>query len=457
MTWLPMAISSMAAGQSAISYIGVPAWTYQHDMTMFVLNFTFIAAAPLLAYVILPAYHRLRVSTVYEYLEIRFDVKVRSLTSFMFLMSQGLYLGVVLYAPALILSLISGSSLHLSILVIAGITLTYTVMGGIKAVIWTDLIQFFVALAGLLLTIYFALKGLNGGFASFWQIAKQNGKLHMFDFGLSDSSPFAFWASMIGGFFTTVAFYGANQTIAQRYLTGRSLREEQKAVLFQGIFGLPYALILYGLGPLLFAFYFVHPGLAGGGSNPEHVFPTFVVQHMPIAIAGIVISGIFASAMGTYSAAINSLTTATVYDFYKKYLRPEATPRAYVRASRIITLLWGIYSIVFAMFCKYFGELVTIDLKVINPLWGILLGVFSLGMLTDRATSRGALEGLLLGAVVTYSIIAFGFSSFMWYTPMAWACTFGIGYLSSMRERRFGPLSGDSFATVPDGPSAGVS
>jgi len=436
MKWLPVALSVMTAAQSAISYIGMPAWTYQHDMSMYVMSFPLLLVVPVIRYVFLPRYARARVSTAYEYLESRFNRNVRTGCSLLFLMSQATYLGIVVYGSSLVFSLITGLSLRSSILATAAVTIVYTTMGGIKAVIWTDVIQFFVKLGGVLITVAIILRHVEGGWQGFWRVAQVSGKLHTFNFSLDLKTPFTFWGAIIGGMFIQTAFYGTDQTIVQRFLTAKSARDEQKALLFQGIFFLPYLLLSYGIGVLLFVFYREHAGLLNPHLNPDNIFPQFIVQALPAGLSGLVIAAIFSAGMGTYSAAINSLSTVTVYDLYQEYFRPNAPTAHYVKIARISTCLWGAYTVAFALLCGRLGPLVTIDLKVLGPVSGILLGVFLLGMLTRRATALGVLTGAVPGSAATYLVISLTSLSFVWYTALGCILTFIFGYLASMAFRR---------------------
>jgi len=237
--------------------------------------------------------------------------------------------------------------------------------------------------------------------------------------------------------FIQAAFYGTDQTILQRFLTAKSLAEEQKALLFQGVCFLPYLLLSYGIGPLLFVFYQEHPNLVRVGLNSDNIFPQFIAQVLPAGISGLVIAAIFAAAMGTYSAAVNSLSTVTVYDMYRKYFRPDAPVDHYVYVARVSTVIWGMYTVAFASLCRRFGSLVTIDLKVLGPISGMLLGVFLLGMLTEGATGRGVLVGLLPAAIATYSAILFFPMSFVWYTALGCIVTFVFGYAASIVLENF--------------------
>jgi len=434
MGWLPIAVSVMATAQSAISYLGQPAWTYQHDMTLYVVSFAFLLAIPVLNYVFLPFFSKLKVFTAYEYLERRFCSKVRFTASALFLISQGLYLGVVIYAPALVFSLITGSSLVLSILVMAGVTILYTSIGGMKAVMWGDVIQFCVMVGGVVLAVAIILGQIEGGFSKFWEVAQSNGKLQIFGSAEDVKAPLTFWGTLIGGFFSQVAFYGTNQTVLQRYLTTDSLAQQRKALLLQAAFFMPYLLVCMGLGPLLFVFYRLHPTLLDPGINIDNIFAYFIVKQLPVGVAGVVIAGIFAAAMSTYASTINSLATVSVQDFYRKYVNRDAPAIHYVKVARAITLLWGVYSAVFALFCEGLGSLAVIDLKVLGPLSGVLLGIFLLGMLSRRANTKGTLWGVVLGCVSTYSIAFFTQLSFMWYTAVAFGLTFVIGYLASLLD-----------------------
>ncbi len=432
MAWLPIAISVVAANCSAISYLGMPSWTYQNDMTLCMVVIPSLLIVPILN-LMLPFYARLKVFTIYEYLEVRFNSKVRTATSLLYLVSQGLYLGVIVYAPALVFSLLTGFSLNLSILIMAIVTILYTTMGGIKAVIWTDFIQFFVSVGGVLIAAVIILRHIDGGWPEFWHVAQQTGKLHI-DISTDLTRPFTFWGVLIGLTFSNLAQWGTNQTIVQRFLTASSLREEKKALWLQNLFLVPYTILSCSLGPLLFVFYRQHPALLNPNMNPDMILPHFIIRQMPVVISGLVIAGIFSAAMSAYSSNLNALTTATLHDIYRRYFHHQGAPPDEVKIARMLTVFWGICSGLLALGYKYMGSLVTIDLKVMGPLAGMVLGVFLLGMFTKRTTAVGVFAGVVLGSLATYSVILLTKLSFLWYTALGCIAVFACGYLASLRR-----------------------
>jgi len=434
MTWGPIAISIMATIQTSISYIGVPAWVFRYDMSLYLGTIGILLAVPVLNIVFLPFFYSLKVSTAYEYLEARFGREVSTVSSLLFLVTQAVYLSVVIYAPALVFALIGGLPLSSSVVIMVALTACYTAMGGIKAVIWTEVVQFFMKLGGVVISVWFAFHRIDGGWGQFWRIGHETGKLRLFHFSPNPTVTVSFWGCAIGGIFTYVAMYGANQTVVQRYLTGRSLQQERRALLFQALFLIPFGLLMYGLGAVLYVFYHVHPTLLDKTINPDNIFPYFIVQELPVGLSGLIIADIFAAAMASCSSAINSLTTVTVNDFYKKLWRPHASPEHYVRIARITTVLWATFSGILALVVGKAGPLVVIVSKLVGPFFGTLLAVFLLGLLTRKATQRGIVVGMLAGSALSYSVVLLTRLSFMWYEMLGCISVFVIGYVTSLAD-----------------------
>ena len=228
--WLPAAISIIATDFSASSFCGVPAYVFQKDLKLLISSFSILLVTPIIIRLFLPVYLESKVFTAYEYLEKRFDLRVRLFASFLFLLVRGGYIGVVIYAPSIVLSVITGLPLTVCVLLMGLLTTIYTSLGGMKAVIWTDFVQFGVIAVGLVFISWAVIAKTNSGFVEIWQVAESAGRLETFDFSLDPRIPVTFWGALIGGSFWLLNSYGTDQMILQRYLATRSPAECRRSL-----------------------------------------------------------------------------------------------------------------------------------------------------------------------------------------------------------------------------------
>jgi SSS family transporter len=435
--WLPVAISIIATDFSAITYLGLPAFVYQRDLQQVALYPVLILVViPIVIRYLVPFYSRLNLFTAYEYLEKRYDGRVRTMASLLFLLMRGIYMGIVIYAPSLVISVVTGLPLHLSIIMMGVLTTIYTALGGMRAVIWTDFAQFLVIMAGLAAIITTAYANIDGGWSTILATSADLGKLKVVDFAPDPNREFTFWAVAIGSFFMFLNTYGTDQVILQRYLTTRSVKECQKALKLEAVLLIPTVGILAATGLILAVYYFQHPGEAEGIVLRDAVLPYFTVQHLPVGLRGLVIASIFAAAMSTVSGGINSLTTASVVDFYRRLLRRQADESHYVAVSRLITVMWGVLATAIALFAGLLGELANAYNKVNSHLGGVVLGIFLLGMLTRRATAGSALAGAGIGLATVFTLSSLTQVSWLWYGCVGCCSTFLSGGLLGGSRRR---------------------
>ncbi len=432
MGFFPVGISILATLFSAISYLGVPAFAYEKNISYLVYGFTIPAVVPLLLWIFLPFYHRLKLVSAYEYLGLRFDGQVRTLASLLFLLLRACYLAVATYAPALVLSLVTGFPLGISILLIGGLTTLYTVLGGMKAVIWTDVLQFCVFYGAIFGVAIAIVAGIEGGLPALLRIASEKGKLRLFDFDFSLYNDQSLWGMVIGGLFINLASYGVDQFVLQRYLTARTLREGKLSLVCNGLLVIPSLVMLYLTGVGLFVFYHLNPELLRPLPTNDSILPYFVIHQLPPGVPGLFVAGLFAAAMSTFSGGVNSLTTILYVDFWPRQGGRGEGGAPRVRVARLFTAGWGVLITVGALFVGRLGGLFDAALKVNGFFGGVLLGTFLLGMLTRRANASGALTGMVVGMG---AVIAVAFStkiSFFWYSPIGCLATFAMGWTTSL-------------------------
>lgn len=433
MNWFVVAISVIAALFSGISYLGAPTEVFNHDLTYAVTLLSFFVATPVIIYIFLPRFYRANLYSAYEYLERRFDLQVRTWSSAMFILRVLFYLALAIYAPSLALASVTGLPLWFSIAVIGILTTIYTTLGGMKAVIWTDVMQFFVLLGGQIAIAWVAMSRIPGGFMGTIEIAEAAGKLNFANFDPSLTVRVTFWGALIGGLFNNLVQMGTDQISVQRYLTAKSRDEAVKSLWFKLIVTVPVVIVFYLMGAVLFAFYQAHPErMPLDLAQKDRILPYFVVNELPAGVPGLLVAAILAATMSTVSSGINALGTASIVDFYQRNLRSPANPERLLRLSKWLTGCYGLLATTLAFLMPLLGTLIEATNKIMGMLGGPLLGVFLLGMVTKRATSQGALLGAFLGSLLLAYVVFNTEVSFLWYALIGCAATFVLGYLFSL-------------------------
>jgi len=443
----PIALSIVATQVSAISLIGAPAFiALKSGGGLFWLQYEFaIPLAMILVMLILvPIYHRSRSLTIYEYLEKRFGSSTRITLSGIFLLSRGLGSGVALLATSIVTSVCLGWTLEGTILVIGLVAIIYTTFGGIKADIYSDIIQLAVLWFGALVMIFVLWRLLDGEAFSF--LTGDSSRLMVFDLksiGIGEGKTYGFWPMLFGTFFLYLSYYGCDQSQAQRLLATRDARHAQKSLFYNGLLRFPLVLTYCTVGILLIPFIRTHPDFAVqlAGQKPDFLVPTFLISYMPKGLLGVFVAGIFAASMSSLDSALNSLSAATYKDFLAKFFPSlkKLSGKQQVRASRILTVLWGMIATGFALRMVSGSEtVVELVNKIGSAFYGPILAVFLLGILTHRASQKGALIGLTFGVGVNL-VLWTGFEaqiSWLWWNIIGFISAFGTGYLLSFSRVR---------------------
>ncbi|MDO8587007.1 MAG: sodium/solute symporter [Armatimonadota bacterium] len=454
MAWFPVGLSLMAALNSGIDYIMQPSTIALYGIIFLAGTVSWIFLYPWVAYVSLPFFRRLNLYTAYQYLERRFDVRVRGLAATIFIFWRLGWLATALYAPCLAVNVATGGQLGVlpMIIVLGSVVTLYTMLGGIKAVIWTDVIQFCIMFGGLAATVAIVICNVPGGVPEILRTAASADKLVLFPpvpgaehagflqkallYLRKEDLMFAIILAAIVG---RMAGYTCDQVMIQRFQTTKSVKDSRQAFIINAVGD---ALWMFGLGFVglaLFAYFGHHP--MPKGSNPDYILPYFMSTVFPAGAVGLVIAAIFAASLSSIDSAINSCTSVFVVDFYNRLflkrhnatedLSPEEQ-RSQVRVSRMATVAFGIVGIILGANIGKIGPMIKIANKVIQPLTGPLLGLFLLGMFTKRARSEGALIGGIVGAGVSF-YVAFGTDiGFIWPTVFGLVATLVIGYAVSL-------------------------
>jgi len=430
--WLAAGISIIAADLSAITVMGVPAWTYRHNLELAWMSLSCPLVAPIVIRVFVPFYASLNLYTAYEYLEKRFGLGVRLLASAQFLVLRCAHVAIALYGPSLVINLVTGLPVWQCIVFMGVFTTLYTTLGGMKAVIWTDVIQFCTVTIGIALIFWTAIHNVGGGVAGAYRAAAVTGRLHFLNFSTDPAQLTSFWACIIGTSVLTLSAITTDQALLQRLLVTRSVRDCRQAVILQAILNVPMMLLLFLAGAALAAFYYVHPSHLAGLNSPDALVPFFATRELPHGISGLVIAVIFAASMAVMSAGINSLTTAATVDFYQRVLRQHESAQHYATVGRYGTLAWGLVATGLALFAGRLGDLALAYNRVNSFVCGPLLGMFLLGVLTKRTTAAGSLIGAGMGAAVVCYISITTQWSFFYQAPIGVLTTMGAGYCASL-------------------------
>jgi Na+/proline symporter len=505
MRWWAVGLSVMATQISAITFVGTTGQAYTDGMRFLVVYFGLPFAMVILCVTLVPFFYRARVFTAYEYLERRFDARTRTLTSLLFLLSRGMAVGVTLYAPSLVLSVIMGWRESTTILVMGGSTIAYVFYGGNKSVIWTDVVQMGIIWFGIFLCFGVAIAQLPAGFgfSDALALAQTTGRLRVMDPSPSLTAPYTLWSGLVGGLFLMLSYFGCDQSQVQRYLSGASLTQSRLSLLFNAFLKVPMQFVILLTGVLVFVFYHFHTPpllwnaaqmrrleeragpeeLAGlrerfaaahaerrqaaeayarsrgtgdatsyltaesalqavrgdavrtierlnGGArynDTNHIFPTYIVTYLRGGLAGLVIAVIFAAAMSTLAGEFNSLATATMIDFYKRYLRPSESAAHDLLLSRLFTLAWGAFACLIALQAGRLGSAIEVVNRFGSYFYGSILGVFALAVLTPRASAAGAFYGLMAGMAAVALVSRLTAVHFLWYNVVGAVVVFAVG------------------------------
>jgi SSS family transporter len=426
MHWLPAGITMTAVSISAITFIGMPGQAFKSDWKFLQIYMVIPFAAWLVCKWFLPQYSRLNVGTAYEYLESRFDRRTRLWASALFQLILCGSTGVVIYAPAIMLSEMTAFSVPACILIVGVVTTIYTMRGGIKGVIYTDLLQAFLLVAGWAVVAAFLLFLIPGGVAQAWQVAVANDKLRLFDFTLDPRIPATFWAGIIAMSFTHLALAGVNQTQVQKFMTIAGMEGGRRAILFHGFTQIVVYIMFFALGTLLFVYYRSEAASLPAATAPDRVLAYFIMRELPPGWRGLLVVSIFAPAMSTTSSALNSLASATVLDFLGR--RAGNT----VLRAKVSTLVWGVVVIGAGLLAWRVGSILELIVKVNSYFYGCLLGVFLLGMLTERTIAGGARFGLIAGMAAVLTCSALQPALWIWFGAVGCLVCMAAGYCWSL-------------------------
>ena len=406
--WWAIALSIVSAETSTLTIIGTPGLAFAGDFGFLQIVIGYMLGRIVVALLFLPKYFQGEMLTAYQLIDRRFGHTLHKVTAGLFLLTRAAAEGVRVFAVSIVVGIAIGTGDVLSIAIISALTLLYTFEGGMAAVIWTDVVQMAIYIGGTLVAIWSLGAHVPGGWATIHAVGAAAGKFHMLNFAMNLTTTYTFWAGVLGGTFLTMASHGTDQLMVQRMLAAKNLGESRLALLSSGVvIFIQFALFLL-IGAGLFVFYGLHPAalVALHGANTNRIFPAFIVQQMPIGVAGLLVAAILAAAMSNLSAALNSLSSTTVVDFYMGW-RPRANDRERMVVSRACTVLWALVLFAVAVYAVHTGgtgNVVEIGLSIASVAYGCLLGVFLLGTLTRYATQGGAIVGMVTGFALNIAL-----------------------------------------------------
>ena len=445
--WWVVCFSIVATETSTLTFISIPGLAYLTNLNFLQITLGYFLGRVIIAWVILPSYFKGELGTAYTFLATRFGTPMKNLASGVLMFTRLAADGVRLFATAIPLALILKGTLGtaglsnelvyiISIILIALITYSYTFAGGLRSVMWMEVVQLLIYIVGAIAAIVVVSGFLDGGIRGGIATAFEAGKYELFDFSFQGglkgffSTPYTFIASILGGAFLSMASHGIDQLIVQRLLSTGSLKDSRKALITTGgIIIFQFALFLF-LGSLLFVFY--------GGANivPDEVFPKFIIEEMPTGLSGLLIAALFAAAMSTLSSSITALGSTTMYDYVIPYYK-KLKPTNEIRISRLITGMWTILLVGSAMmFMQSSQAVVELALSIASFTYGGLLGTFFLGMLFTKPQIRHAIPAFITGIVVMIYIILFTSIAWTWYTLIGTAVTVITGLVLTALWKR---------------------
>ncbi|EDV98306.1 putative sodium-dependent multivitamin transporter [Drosophila grimshawi] len=410
MSAFPVSFSLMASFMSAITLLGVSSESYQFGTLFGVINISYLLSTPIAAYIFLPVFYRMRTTSVYEYLERRFGHATRLTASIAFTLQMVLYMGIALYGPALALEAVTGIPRGTAILVLGLVCTFYSTLGGLKAVLITDVFQSFLMFAAIFLVIgASAIKA--GGLTTIWEVAQERGRVQFFEFSTDPTVRHSWWTLIIGGMVTYLSLYGVNQTQVQRLLSVHNLKSAQAALWWNmPILGLLSMSTIFSGLAIFYYYRDCDPLLNGRIKSRDQLMPLFAVDTMGQipGLCGLFVSGIFSASLSTISSAVTSLSAVTLEDYikplYKTIFKSTLMDSKSTLPTKIIACIYGLLCIALAFGASSLGGVLQASLTIFGVVGGPLLGIFTLGVCTVRTNQRGVLLGFLVALSFSFWI-----------------------------------------------------
>ncbi len=452
--WWAAGLSIFATMLSSITYMAMPAKSYATDWVIFVSNLPILLLAPVVIIFFLPVYRRIDATSAYEYLEKRFNYGIRLFGVVSFVLLQTGRMAVVLYLPSLALSTVTDLNLYTSIAIMGAVSIAYSVIGGIQAVIWTDVVQSVVLLGGAVLSFAIILSRIDGGLGSFFEIGSANDKFRIANLGWDVTLP-VLWIVFLGSVFNHLIPLTSDQSYVQRYMSTATEKQAAKAIWVNSAMAVPATFLFLSLGTAMFVYYQQYPDRLGSLPSPDAILPWFISRELPAGIAGLVVAGIFAAAQSTVSTSMNSISTVITIDVVHRW-RGKGPEVQELRRARVLTVIFGGAGMAAAFYLAAANVQSMFDafIKLMGLTGSALAGLFILGIFTRRTTARGAACGAGTGIVVLYLVQGYTSLTFFTYAPIGMLTCIAVGYGAS---RLIGPnlrsLQGLTYFTIDRAPT----
>ncbi len=490
MPWYLVLLSIMGTQASAITFISAPGQAYTDGMRFVQYYFGLPLAMIVICIVFVPVFNNLKVYTAYEFLEKRFDLKARTLTSFLFQISRGLSTGISIYAPSLILSSLLGWNIYYTNIIMGGMLIIYTVSGGARAVAHTQKLQLIIVIIGMGIAAYMMVRLMpdNIGFLESLHIGGKNGKMNIITSGNTTNGfdwkdKYNIWSGIIGGFFLALSYFGTDQSQVGRYLTAKNNRQGKLGLLLNGIVKVPMQFLILLVGVLVFSFYQYHKApvyfnetqanraketvykndlihlekqyeLISPTDNIQkekikkeyksvlaqalphedlndtnYIFLHFVIDYLPKGLVGLLIAVIFLAAWGSIAAALNALSSCTVVDIHKRFINKNLTEQQDYRVSKFYTFCWGIFCILVAQFASNLGNSLIETVNILGSLfYGVILGIFLIAFWFKQIKANALFYAALIAEVFVILIYVSDKISFLWLNAIGALLVIMFGY-----------------------------
>ena len=426
--WWAVCFTVVATETSTLTFIGIPAAAYAGNMTFLQLALGYIIGRIIVSLLFIPAYFRGDLFTSYELLQRRLGSRVKVLSALIFLVTRSLADGIRLFATALVISVVTDVPVTWVVIVLGAAMIVYTVRGGVSAVIWTDVVQMFVYIAGAAAVAYSLLQRISGGWPTVLEAGRAAGKFAFLDLSLDLSRPYTLWAGLLGGVALTLATHGTDQFLVQRLLSARSAKEAARGLVLSGFIVFAQFIVFLFIGVMLYTYYQQTP-LPQPLTRTDEILPLFVVSSLTHGLAGFIVAAIVAAAL---SPSLNAMAATTVNDFYLRYVRPNADQPTQMRVSRLATIGWGLVQLAIAIAAQWMERSVLdAGLAVLSFASGAVLGAFLLGTLMSRIGERDALAGMIAGLLVMTYVWGWTSIAFTWYVFIGATTTCVVAWLLS--------------------------
>jgi SSS family solute:Na+ symporter len=426
--WWAVCFTIVATETSTLTFIGIPAAAYAGNMTFLQLALGYVIGRIIVSVLFIPAYFRGELFTSYELLQRRLGASVKTLSAVIFLLTRSLADGIRLFATALVIAVVTQLPVTAVVLVLGAAMIVYTVRGGVSAVIWTDVVQMFVYIAGAGAVAYALLERIPGGWKTVIDAGRAAGKFTVLDPSIDFTRPYTLWAGLLGGVALTLSTHGTDQFLVQRLLSARDAGAAARGLVLSGFLVFAQFVVFLLIGVMLFVYY-QHTPLPQPLTRTDEILPVFVVTSLTHGLAGFIVAAIVAAAL---SPSLNAMAATTVNDLYLRYVNPGADQPTQMRVSRQATVGWGVVQLAVAVAAQWMDRSVLdAGLAVLSFASGAVLGAFLLGTLTPGVGERAALTGMIVGLATMTVVWGWTSVAFTWYVFIGAITTCAVAWLVS--------------------------